>query len=46
MLLGSASLDVMFFIWTLRPHIKKGEKSTPFKSRNDIVVTALGINRA
>lgn len=46
MFLDSASLGLMFFIWTLRPHIKKGKKSTSFKSRDDIVVTALGINRA
>lgn len=37
----------MFFIWALRPHIKKWrkKKSTSFESGNDIVVTALGINR-
>lgn len=44
--LDLASLEVMLFIWTLRPHIKKKKKNTSFKCRNDIVVTALGINRA
>lgn len=45
MFLESAPLGLMFFIWTLRPHITK-EKSTSFKGRDEIVVTALGINRA
>ena len=46
MFLDLALLEVGFFIWTLRPHIKKGKKCTSFKSRSNIVVTTLGISRA
>ena len=47
MLFDLALLEVRFFIWTLRPHIKnEKKKGTSFKSRSNIVVTALGISRA